>query len=66
MVNYSNLIYSRSLITNWGTVERGKIHSARAMKQNTQTWTAASKRGGPGKEMMPMKWYTIDLRFSVL
>ena len=23
--------YSRSLITNWGTVERGKIHSARAM-----------------------------------
>ena len=22
--------YSRSLITNWGTVERGKIHSARA------------------------------------
>ena len=29
--------YSRSLITNRGTVERGKIHSARAMKQNTQT-----------------------------
>ena len=27
--------YSRSLITNWGTVERGKIHSARAMKENT-------------------------------
>ena len=26
--------YSRSLITNLGTVERGKIHSARAMKQN--------------------------------
>ena len=26
--------YSRSLITNRGTVERGKIHSARAMKQN--------------------------------
>ena len=26
--------YSRSLITNWGTVERGKIHNARAMKQN--------------------------------
>ena len=26
--------YSRSMITNWGTVERGKIHSARAMKQN--------------------------------
>ena len=26
--------YSRSLITNWGTVERGKIHSARAMKEN--------------------------------
>ena len=25
-------------------VERGKIHSARAMKQNTQTWRAASKR----------------------
>ena len=24
--------YSRSLITNWGTVERGKIHSARVMK----------------------------------
>ena len=36
--------YSRSLITNRGTVERGKIHSARAMKQNTQTWRAASKR----------------------
>ena len=36
--------YSRSLITNWGTVERGKIHSALAMKQNTQTWRAASKR----------------------
>ena len=36
--------YSRSLITNWGTVERGKIHSARAMKQNTQTGRAASKR----------------------
>ena len=35
--------YSRSLITNRGTVERGKIHSARAMKQNTQTWRAASK-----------------------
>ena len=30
--------YSRSLITNRGTVERGKIHSARAMKQNTQTY----------------------------
>ena len=29
--------YSRSLITNRGTVEGGKIHSARAMKQNTQT-----------------------------
>ena len=54
--------YSRSLITNRGAVERGKIHSARAMKQNTQTWRAASKRGGPGKEMMPMKWYTISLR----
>ena len=27
-------IYSRSLITNRGTVERGKIHSARAIKQN--------------------------------
>ena len=25
--------YSRSLITNRGTVERGKIHSARAMKE---------------------------------
>ena len=36
--------YSRSLITNRGTVERGKIHSARAMKQNTQTWKAALKR----------------------
>ena len=36
--------YSRSLITNRGTVERGKIHSARAMKQNAQTWRAASKR----------------------
>ena len=36
--------YSRSLITNRGTVERGKIDSARAMKQNTQTWMAASKR----------------------
>ena len=34
--------YSRSLITNRGTVERGKIHSARAMKQNTQTWRTAS------------------------
>ena len=29
--------YSRSLITNRGTVERGKLHSAPAMKQNTQT-----------------------------
>ena len=28
--------YSRSLITNWGMVERGNIHSARAMKENTQ------------------------------
>ena len=46
--------YSRSLITNRGTVERGKIHSARAMKQNTQTWRAVSKRGSPGKEVMPM------------
>ena len=36
--------YSRSLITNRGTVERGKIHSVRAMKQNTQAWRAASKR----------------------
>ena len=36
--------YSRSLITNRGTVERGKIHSAGAIKQNTQTWRAASKR----------------------
>ena len=26
--------YSRSLIMNRGMVERGKIHSARAMKQN--------------------------------
>ena len=26
--------YSRSLITNRGTVERGKIHSARAMKES--------------------------------
>ena len=29
--------YYRSLITNRGTVEIGKIHSARAMKENTQT-----------------------------
>ena len=36
--------YSRSLIMNRGTVERGKVHSARAMKQNTQTWRAVSKR----------------------
>ena len=35
--------YSKSLIMNQGTVKRGKIHSARAMKQNTQTWRAASK-----------------------
>ena len=35
---------SRSLITNRGMVKRGKIHSASAMKQNTQTWRAASKR----------------------
>ena len=27
-------IYSRSLIMNRGTIERGKIHSARAMKEN--------------------------------
>ena len=53
--------YSRSLITKRGTIERRKIHSAHGMKQNTQTWRAASKRGGPGKEMMPMKWYTINL-----
>ena len=26
--------YSRSLITNRGTIERGKFHSARAMKEN--------------------------------
>ena len=42
--------YSRSLITNRGAVKRGKIHSVRAMKQYTQTWRAASKRGGPGKK----------------
>ena len=30
--------YSRSLITNRGTVERGKIHSARAMKENLVTY----------------------------
>ena len=36
--------YSRSLITNRGTVEKGKIHSARATKQSTQTWRPASKR----------------------
>ena len=30
--------YSRSLITNRGTVERGKIHSARAMKENLVTF----------------------------
>ena len=35
--------YSRSLITNRGTIERGKIHSAGAMKENTQTWRAAYK-----------------------
>ena len=29
--------YSRSLITNRGKFERGKIHSARAMKENTKT-----------------------------
>ena len=46
--------YFRSLITNRGMVERGKTHSACAMKKNTQTWRAASKCGGPGKEMMPM------------
>ena len=34
--------YSRSLITNRGTVKRGEIHSARAMKENTLTWRAAS------------------------
>ena len=28
------LNYSRSLITNWETVEKEKIHSARAMKEN--------------------------------
>ena len=36
--------YSRSLTTNRGMVESGKIHSAHAMKQNTQTWRAVSKR----------------------
>ena len=36
--------YSRSLITNQGTVERRKIHNARALIQNTQTWRDASKR----------------------
>ena len=30
--------YSRSLITNRGTVERGKIHSARAMTENLITY----------------------------
>ena len=30
--------YSRSLITNRGTVERGKVRSVRAMKENTQTF----------------------------
>ena len=36
--------YSRSLIlTNPGTIERGKIHSIHAMKENTQTWGAAYK-----------------------
>ena len=34
MVNLQQFNYSRSLVTNRGTVERGKIHSARAMKQN--------------------------------
>ena len=31
--------YSRLLIKKRGMVERGKIHSARAMKKNTQTWS---------------------------
>ena len=30
--------YSKSLITNRGTVERGKIHSARFMKENLATY----------------------------
>ena len=30
--------YCRSLITNRGTVERGKIHSARAMKEDLVTY----------------------------
>ena len=30
--------YSRSLITNRGTVEKGKIHSARTMKENLVTY----------------------------
>ena len=37
-INKTPLNYSTSLITNQGTVERGKIHSARAMKENLVTY----------------------------
>ena len=44
--------YSRSLMTNRGTVERGKIHTARAMKQKdrqsigTSLWSATERSEG--------------------
>ena len=54
--------YSRSLITNRGTVERGKIHSARAMKQNDRHVDRLTDSVNmiSNVQMTPWYWYSVQ------
>ena len=55
--------YSRSLITNRGTVERGKIHSARAIKQNDRhvDRLTDSVNMTSNVQTTPWHWYSVQL-----
>ena len=54
--------YSRSLITNRGTVERGKIHSARAMKQNDRHVDRLTDSVNMIRNIQatPWHWYSVQ------
>ena len=54
--------YSRSLITNRGTVERGKIHSARAMKQNDRHADRMTDSVNmiSNVQKTPWHWYSVQ------
>ena len=55
--------HSRSLITNRGTVERGKIHSAHAMKQNDRhvDQLTDSVNMISNVQTTPWHWYSVQV-----